>query len=146
MPALQSFARRQGAAGTIILTTLAAIVINLVIYGIATLAGGTFDFTDKGTTYHVDALGLTGFTAIPLLVGLTVVAILGRWLKWVFPLALVVAPIAAIGTIFTMTTPADLDTASTVALAVAHVVVGIAAVLGIIALRAPAPKSAFRFA
>lgn len=146
MSTLQYLGRRLGTPSTIIFAALFAIAINLAVYGIGTLAGGTFDFTDKGNSYHVDALTLVGFTAVPLLVGLTLVAIVSRLWRWVNPVALVLAPIAAIGTIFTMTLPADLDTTSTVTLAITHVVVAIAVASGIVALRSPSPKSAFRFA
>ena len=63
---------------------------------------------------------MAGFTAVPLLVGLTLVALLRRRWSWVLPAALVVAPVLAVVTIFLMTIPADLDTASTVTLACCH--------------------------
>lgn len=135
MESFLSLARRWGTFGTLIVTALTGVVINLVIYGLGTLAGGTFDFTDNGTSYHVDALTLSGFTAIPIIVGLTVVALLSRWWHWVFPVGIVVALVASIGTIFTMTLPADLDTTSTVTLAIAHVMVGIVTVGGILGIR-----------
>lgn len=144
MQFFDTLSRRLGTPGTVIATALFAVVINLVIYGIGTVVGGTFDFTDGGERYHVNMLTLTGFTAIPLLVGLTVVAILARWVTWVFPVAPVVAPIAAIGTIFSMTIPADLDTTSTVTLAVAHVMVGLMAINGILALRSATTEREIR--
>jgi hypothetical protein len=64
----------------------------------------------------------------------------------VIPAALVVAPVLAIGTIFIMTVPTDFDTASTVTLALTHVVVAVVTVAAILALRARRPGSAFRFA
>lgn len=146
MDAFETWARRQGTVSIIILTALFAVIINLAIYGIATFAGATFDFTDKGEAYHVYALTLIGFTAIPLLAGLTALAILGRWWRVLYAVAIVIAPIIAIATIFTMTIPADLDSGSTAALAAAHIVVGICAAGGSIALRALVPRSTFRFA
>ena len=144
MQLFDTLSRRLGTPGIIIATALFAVAINLVVYGVGTMAGGTFDFTDGGKSYHVDVLTLTGFTAIPLLVGLTVVAILARRAAWVFPLALVVAPIAAIATIFTMTLPADLDTTSTITLAVTHVVVGLMAINGILALQSATTEREIR--
>lgn len=146
MTALESYARRWGTPGTVIAATLIAIAINLIVYAIGTLAGGTFDFTVDGTSEHVYALLLTAFTAIPMLVGLTLVALLAPRLPQVIPVALVVAPILAIGSIFIMTMPTNFDTASTVTLAIAHVVVAIVTVAAILALRARKPGSAFRFA
>ncbi len=146
MTSLESLARRWGTPATVIAAALVAVGINLILYAIGTFAGATFDFTVDGEPAHVYAITLIGFTAIPLLVGLALVAVLGRWWKWVYPLALVIALVLAIGTIFIMTLPVNLDTASTVTLAAAHVVVAIVAVGGIIALRGRRPASAFRFA
>lgn len=146
MASLETLAWKLGTPGTVIVTALLAVLINLIVYALGTLAGASFDFTVDGKSEHVYAVVLAGFTAIPMVVGLTVVALLARRWPWVIPVALVVAPIIAIGTIFTMTVPADFDTASTVTLAVTHVVVGIVTVAGILALRARRPASAFRFA
>ena len=146
MASLESLARRWGVPGTVIAAAMVAVVINLIVYAVGTLAGASFDFTVDGTSEHVYALLLTAFTAIPMLVGLTLVALLARWWRQVIPLALVVAPLLAIGTIFIMTLPTDFDTASTVTLAITHVVVAIVTVAGILALGAHRPGSAFRFA
>jgi membrane associated rhomboid family serine protease len=146
MALLETLARRWGTIGTIIATALVALAINLVAYAIGTLAGGSFDFTVDGASEHVYALLLAAFTVIPIVVGLTLVALLARWWHQVIPLALVIAPILAIGTIFIMTLPADLDTASTVTLAITHVVVAIVTVAGVLALRGRRPGSAFQFA
>lgn len=146
MSTLEYLGRRLGTPATIIFSAIIAVAINLAVYGIGTLAGGTFDFTDNGTSYHVDAVSLSGFTAVPLIVGLTLVAIVSRWWRWVIPVALMLGPLAAIVTIFTMTMPADLDTTSKVTLALTHVVVAFMVSGGIVALRSPTSKSAFRFA
>lgn len=146
MATLETLARRWGTTGTIIATALTALGINLVVYAIGTIAGASFDFTVDGERTHVYALLLAAFTVIPIVVGLTLVALLARWWPQVIPLALVIAPVLAIGTIFIMTLPTDLDTASTVTLAITHVVVAVVTVAGILALRGRRPGSAFRFA
>lgn len=146
MASLETRARRWGATGIIIATALTALAINLVVYAIGTIAGASFDFTVDGASEHVYALLLAAFTVIPIVLGLTLVTLLARWWHQVIPLALVIAPVLAIGTIFIMTLPTDLDTASTITLAITHVVVAIVTVAGILALRGRRPGSAFRFA
>lgn len=91
--------------------------------------------SSKAETYHIDPLSLSGFTGIPLLAGLTLTALMARRWRGVIPVALVVGPLAAIGTIFSMTVPADLDTVSTTALAATHVAVGVFAIVGTLTLR-----------
>lgn len=132
---MESFARRLGPVGIVIATVIVAVVVNLIIYAIGSVAGANYDFTADGESYNVTPLTLIGFTAIPLLIGLIVTVILSRWRRWVILVALVIAPLAAIGTIFTMTIPSDLDTGSKVALVAAHIALGIVAVGGILALR-----------
>ena len=97
-----------------------AVVVNLAIYATGRAAGATFDFTASSGPATVTAVTVAGFTAVPLLVGLTLVALLRRRWSWVVPAALVVAPVLAVATILVMTLPADLDTASTITLACCH--------------------------
>ncbi|GEK21878.1 DUF6069 family protein [Cellulomonas xylanilytica] len=112
-----------------------AVAVNLVIYAVGRAAGATFDFTASTGPATVSAVTVAGFTALPLLVGLTLVALLRRRWSWVLPTALVVAPVLAVGTIFLMTVPADLDTASTVTLACCHLALVPVVVLALRALR-----------
>ena len=103
------------------LAVVAAVLVNLAVFGVGRLAGGTFTFTAAGigrTT--VDALTVVGFTALPLGLGLLIVTVLARPLPWTVPVASVVAPLLAIGTIALMTLPADFDVVSTVTLAACH--------------------------
>ena len=55
-------------------TVGAAVVVNLVVYAAGRAAGADFTFTSAGTVTQVDALTVVGFTVVPLLLGLTVVA------------------------------------------------------------------------
>ena len=136
---------RLGTIGIIITTAVAAVAVNLIIYTIGSVAGGTYDFTDSGKDYHVDPWTLSGFTAVPLLVGLTVAALLSRKWSWVIIVALVIGPLAAVGTIFTMTVPSDLDTTSKIALGAAHVSLGLFAIGGALALRSPRTSAEHAF-
>lgn len=132
---MRAFIRQLGVTGTIMVTAVAAVVINLVVYAIGTLVGGTFDFVNNNEPMHIGTLLITAFTAIPLLVGLALTAFLGRWWDWVYPTAAIIVVLAAIGTIFIMTIPVDLDTTSTITLAAAYVVVAIVGAWSVIQLR-----------
>nr|WP_255644853.1 DUF6069 family protein [Actinoplanes polyasparticus] len=99
---------------------VAAVVVNLIVYAVGRAAGGSFVFTANGDTNEVDAVTVAGFSAVPLLIGLVVVALLTRLGSWVTRLASIVAPVLAAGTIVVMTLPADLDRTSTIALALCH--------------------------
>ena len=139
LASFDSFSRRWSIPATVIGTVLIAVVLNLVVYAIGTIAGASFDFTVDGTSEHIYALLLTAFTAIPMLIGLTLVALLApRW-RQAIPAALVIAPVLAIATIFIMTTPTNFDTASTITLAITHLVVAVVTVAGILALRSQTP-------
>ncbi|MDQ0372789.1 DUF6069 family protein [Cellulomonas humilata] len=112
-----------------------AVVVNLATYAVGRAAGATFDFTASTGPATVSAITVAGFTAVPLLVGLTLVALLRRRMSWVLPTALVIAPVLAVATIFLMTIPADLDTASTITLACCHLALVPVVVLALRALR-----------
>lgn len=112
----------------------AAVVANLVIYALGRLAGGAFEVTTNGQLVQVNAITVAGFSAVPLGLGLVVVALLARH-GWVVKLAMVVAPVLAVLTIFVMTIPADLDTVSTVALAACHVTLVPISILAVRLLR-----------
>jgi hypothetical protein len=76
-------------------------------------------------------------SVLPLLVGLSVAALLGRRWPAVLSVALVVAPALALVTILVMTVPADLDRVSTLALASCHVVLAPVAIVALLRLRPP---------
>ena len=99
---------------------LTAVVVNLVLYALGRAAGGSFRFTSGGAPAEVDAVTVAGFSAVPLLLGLTAVALLAPRFGWVRTAALVAGPVLAVGTVLLMTLPADLDAISTVTLALCH--------------------------
>lgn len=115
-----------------------AVVVNLVVYGLGRAAGGSFTFTRAGVPTAVDAATVAGFSAVPLLLGLVVVALLGRRWPVVARMAVVVAPVLAVVTVGLMTLPVDLDTVSTVTLALCHLTLAPISVLAIRALRGQA--------
>lgn len=119
----------------VVATITFAVLVNLVIYTIGRTAGGSFQFVSPSGPAEVDALTVVGFTVVPLLLGLTVVALLVRVWPWVVPVALVIAPAIALSTILVMTLPAGFDAASTIALALCHVALVPTTVVGLLALR-----------
>ena len=99
-----------------------AAVVNLLVYAAGRVAGAAFRFTSQGRPAEVDAVTVAGFSAVPLALGLTAVALLApRW-AGVRPVALVAGPALAVLTIGAMTIPADFDTAGTITLAACHLV------------------------
>jgi hypothetical protein len=100
----------------------AAVLINLILYGIGRAAGGTFHFTATTGPAVVDGVTVAAFSALPLLAGLVAVALLSRFGAWVVRTALIVGPLLAVATIVVMTLPTDLDATSKVTLALCHLV------------------------
>ncbi|GAB2620655.1 hypothetical protein Aab01nite_35130 [Paractinoplanes abujensis] len=83
---------------------------------------------------RVDALTVAGFGALPLLIGLGLVALLSRLGGWGTRTAVIVAPVPAPAPIVVMTLPADFDGVSTLTPAVCHVVLAVVSVVAVLAL------------
>lgn len=111
-----------------------AVVVNLLVYAAGRAAGGTFRFTSPQGPAEVDAVTVAGFSAVPLLIGLTVVALLAPRARWVVPVAAVAGPLLALGTIVVMTLPADFDGISRTTLALCHVTLAPITVAAVIAI------------
>ncbi|MEU1844768.1 DUF6069 family protein [Micromonospora sediminicola] len=107
-------------AAIVALAVVGAVVTNLVVYAVGRSAGGTFRFTAAGGPAEVDAVTVAAFSALPLLVGLTAVALLAPRAGWVVRAASVVGPALAVLTIVLMTLPTDLDATSKTTLALCH--------------------------
>jgi hypothetical protein len=125
-------------AGAVVL----AIAVNVGIHALGRLAGATYRFTAETGPAEVDSLTVLGFTLLPLGVALTLVAVLGRFWRWVFPVALVVGPVLELGGILGMTVPADFDVTSKVFLALCHVALVPVTVFAVLALRARSRRGA----
>lgn len=107
-------------ATIVALATVGAVVVNLIVYAVGRAAGGTFRFTAASGPAEVNAVTVAAFSALPLLVGLTAVALLAPRFGWVVRAASIVGPALAVLTIAAMTLPTDLDAASKTTLAVCH--------------------------
>jgi hypothetical protein len=112
-----------------------AIAVNVGIHALGRLAGATYRFTAETGPAEIDSLTVLGFTLLPLGVALTLVAVLGRFWKWVFPVALVLGPVLELGSILGMPLPTDLDVASKVFLALCHVALVPVTLFAVLALR-----------
>ncbi|MFD5176350.1 DUF6069 family protein [Nocardia sp. NPDC058379] len=100
---------------------VAAVVANLIVWGIGAAAGGSFITTDSGKVMDVAPGGVIFMSTVPLLIGLTVAVLVSYLWTGVLRVAAVVGSLLSIATI-AMTVDADFDTASTIALSVMHVV------------------------
>lgn len=113
LPALNRYTAVLGAVA-------AAVAVNLILWGVGAAAGGSFVTVDNGTEMDVAPGGVIVMSAVPLLIGTTVAAVVSYWWTGVLRVAAVVGSALALATI-ALTVAADFDTASTVALSLMHV-------------------------
>lgn len=126
--------REAGRTTVVIATVVAALVLNLVFWLIGLAAGGSFEHTDAGAVVGAAPGGVVLMTVVPLGIGLTVAALLSLWWSGFVRIAQVVGALLPLATI-QGTIATDFDTASTVALALMHVAIAAAAVLGLEVIR-----------
>ncbi|MFC4377209.1 DUF6069 family protein [Nocardia halotolerans] len=100
---------------------LAALVANLLIWGIGELAGGTFTTTDGDQVLDVAPGGVILMSTVPLLIGMTVAVLVSYLWTGVLRVAAVIGSLLSLATIW-MTLTSGFDTVSTVALSLMHVV------------------------
>jgi hypothetical protein len=138
---------RLSRTASIVLAVAATVVVNLAIYLVAGGAGASFRFPGADgadIAWFVVAI----FSAVPIGLALTAVALLApRW-RWVIPAALIAAPVVALVSIPLMPMPVGFDAGTTLGLALMHVATGLFAVLGVLGIRRalgasePAPAAA----
>ncbi|WP_280216732.1 DUF6069 family protein [Nocardia neocaledoniensis] len=100
---------------------VAAVALNLIVWAVGELAGGSFTMTNAGVASDVAPGGVIMMSAVPLLIGMTIAVLVSYLWTGVLRVAAVVGSLLSIGTIW-LTVSADFDTASTIALSVMHVV------------------------
>ncbi|HVE96268.1 MAG TPA: DUF6069 family protein [Pseudonocardiaceae bacterium] len=126
--------RRLSRWQTVTAGAVAAAVVNLVIFFIGGAAGASFAFFDRGTLHEIGAWEVISATAPPLVVGTGLATLLARWWSWVIRLAQVIggslALLTAAGPLTT-----DADGATRIALALMHVVLAVAVVVTLEAIR-----------
>lgn len=113
---------------------VAAAVVNVVIFFLGRAGGASFAFLDRGALHEVTAWGVITATVPPLVVGTGLAVLLARWWSWVIRLAQIIggglALLTAAGPLMT-----DADGATRLALALMHVVLAVAVVLTLEAVR-----------
>jgi Flp pilus assembly pilin Flp len=113
---------------------VAAAVVNLVIFFIGGAAGASFAFLDRGTLHEIGAWGVVTATVAPLVVGTGLATLLAHWWSWVIRWAQVIggglALLTVAGPLMT-----DADGATRVALSLMHVMVAVAVVVTLEAIR-----------
>ncbi|MFI6997487.1 DUF6069 family protein [Nocardia sp. NPDC050175] len=111
-----------------------AVAVNLVVWLLGKAAGGSFEVVKNGATTQVGVGTVISSSAVPLLVGLTLAALISyRW-AGVLRVAQIVGGVLAVATIG-LTVSADFDTTTTVALSVMHLVLAPVLVIGLEAMR-----------
>ncbi len=112
---------------------VAATVGNLLILLAGRAAGASFEFVDRGTLHVITAVGVITATVPPLVVGTLLAALLGLWWPGFIRLAQVIggglALLTVAGPLMT-----DADSGTRLALAMMHVVLGVAVVLSLEAI------------
>lgn len=113
---------------------VAATVVNLVILYLGRAAGASFVVVDGANLHEVATTGVIIATVPPLVVGTVLAALLAQWRLWVIRLAQVVGAGLAL---LTVAGPlmADTDGGTRLALALMHVVLAVAVVLSLAAVR-----------
>ncbi|WP_405167431.1 DUF6069 family protein [Nocardia sp. NBC_01499] len=118
----------------IIASVAVSVVVNLVVWLLGEAAGGSFEVVDKGVTTQVGAGTVILSSALPLLIGLTLAALISyRWVG-VLRVAQIVGGVLAVATIG-LTVAAAFDTTTTVTLSVMHVVLAPVLIVGLEAMR-----------
>lgn len=113
---------------------MAATVANLMILFIGQAAGASFVLPDGANVHEVGTAGVIIATAPPLVLGIVLAALLAHWWPWVIRVAQVIGGGFAL---LTVAGPvlADTDGGTQLALALMHVVVAVAVVLSLEAVR-----------
>jgi hypothetical protein len=115
-------------------TAVIALVPNLVLWLLALPAGASFEMTDAGKTTSAAPGGVVVMTVVPLLIGMTLAALISVKLPAIIRPAEAIGVVLALATIV-LTIQADFDAASTISLSLMHVVVAAAIVVGLEAMR-----------
>ncbi len=119
---------------------MTAALCNLVILFIGRATGASFAYLDRGALHEVTAWGVIVAAVLPLVAGTGLAALLARWWFGVIRLAQVIGGGLAL---LTVAGPviADTDGATRLALALMHVVVAMAVVVTLEAIRRHAQAS-----
>ena len=116
-----------------VVAAAAAVVVCWVVMLAGTAAGASFVLDDRGSPHVVRAVDVV-LATWPMVVGVLLAALLGRWRAWLLRAGQVVGGLLALlsvaGPMLAIT-----DSGTRLALAVMHLVVGVAAVVALEAIR-----------
>lgn len=115
-------------------SVLVAVAVNLIVWLLGEVAGGSFELVDDGVTRQVGVGTVILSSAVPLLTGMTLAALISYLWDGVLRVAQIVGGVLAVATIG-LTVSADFDMTTTVALSVMHVVLAPVLVVGLEAMR-----------
>ncbi|MFI6171266.1 DUF6069 family protein [Nocardia sp. NPDC051052] len=121
-------------------SVVVAVAVNLVVWLLGEAAGGSFEVVDKGVTTAVGAGGVIVSSGVPLLIGMTLAALVSYFWAGALRVAQIVGAVLAIATIG-LTVAAPFDAATTVALSVMHLVLAPVLVAGLEAMRRGLPAN-----
>jgi hypothetical protein len=127
-------ARGLGRPSAVILTVVAALLVNLVIFAIGVAAAGSSELTTSDKTQSVTAATVAGMTVVPLLLGMTLAALLSSRWPLVLRIAEVVGPALAVLTI-AGTLAAHFDGTGTATLSSMHIVIALLIIAGLESVR-----------
>ena len=118
----------------VLAAVVSAVLVNLAIYAIGSALGATFRFPGPEGAV-IPWFVVAAFSAVPLALALTAVALLApRW-PWIFTAALVAAPVLLAASIPLMPVPVGFDAATTVSLSLMHLALAPIAILAVLGLR-----------
>lgn len=111
-----------------------AVAVNLIVWLLGEVAGGSFELVANGVTTQVGVGTVILSSAVPLLIGMILAALISYLWTGVLRVAQIVGGVLAVATIG-LTVSADFDTATTIALSVMHLVLAPVLVVGLEAMR-----------
>lgn len=82
-----------------LLGAVAATILNVVIWSVARLAGAELALPDEGVPYPITLDSVAVMSAVPMIVGIALAALIARWWTGVFRVAQVAGALLAVVTV-----------------------------------------------
>lgn len=115
-----------------LLAAVTATALNLAIWGVARIAGAQLALPDDGAPYPITADSVAFMSAVPMLAGIALAALIARWWTGVLRMAQLVGALLAVGTVWGVFGG---DTGTALALTSMHLVSGAVVVLSLEGVR-----------
>lgn len=117
-----------------LLGAVTATAVNLAIWGVSALAGASLALLDNGEDYLIDAGSVIFSSAVPIVVGIALAALIARWWTGVIRVAQAVGALLAVGTLWSVFAY-GIGAGTITALTLMHLVSGAVVVLALEGLR-----------